>query len=159
MRAKPTFSETKSSLASIYQPSNLRDSVPTSNKLATLSRVFENLRPAFFYPCLRQPPRIEGSKCVNHGGGYSVVSTCVSAAATDAETAAASAPQYPYVVGSGAANVTGDEVCKTGPVLPEISEGTPFPTENMLEGADGLRRPPPPVCDLSVQELAAPCFC
>lgn len=31
-------------------------------------------------------------------------------------------PQYPYIVGSGAANVTGDEVCKTGPPIPYASD-------------------------------------
>jgi len=62
----------------------------------------------------------EGTKCANKGGGYNVVSTCVSASATDAQVTAALAdvPQYPYVVGSGAPNITGDEVCKTGPPLP-----------------------------------------
>lgn len=60
-----------------------------------------------------------GHSCVNHGSGYSVYSTCVSADKGEQPNSASilSKPQYPHVVGSQP-NVTGDEVCKTGPPLP-----------------------------------------
>lgn len=47
-----------------------------------------------------------GTKCVNKGGGYSVVSTCVADGLTADENAETSEP------------VIGDEVCKTGPPNP-----------------------------------------
>jgi len=62
----------------------------------------------------------KGTKCVNSGGGYSVISNCVpedgSGSAEVAEALPVLQPQY-TVVGSQP-NTTGDEVCKTGPPLP-----------------------------------------
>jgi len=70
-----------------------------------------------------------GTSCVNHNRGYSVYSTCEAADGSSSSSSSSSSSRrlagkkaalplpYPRVVGS-APNVTGDEVCKTGPPLP-----------------------------------------
>ena len=55
-----------------------------------------------------------GTTCSNANSGYSVVSTCVS---TEILPPAHLNLPYLYVVGSQP-NITGDQVCKTGPPLP-----------------------------------------
>ena len=79
----------------------------------TLRSPFPNAVSCSDYTCCPS-----GNKCVNKGGGYSVVSTCVP---ESADPSTAVFPQYPHVVGSGAGNFTGDETCKTGPPNPYVA--------------------------------------
>jgi hypothetical protein len=65
----------------------------------------------------------KGTKCTNHGSGWSTVSMCSAPSAPMDGLAAATSllAQYPHVVGSASASpagTVGAQVCKTGPPVP-----------------------------------------
>ena len=96
------------------------------------------------------PSTVNKSQCESVPGLCDqVVTTCVPVGLHGDKGVLSTPAQYPYVIGSGDANMTGDSVCKTGPPLPmstslknilvigdSVSDGyTPFVSARMAEVA------------------------